>query len=153
MPSFQIEIRIRATPESVFELLTDPVAAKSWVIGLVDIIPSSPGSLQVVGGRFTETLREGSRLVEYDGEVLAYDRPRAYGVRMENAQFSINMHYSLEPVADGTVVHQAVDLNPRSSFVRFLLSVFRFLTRLMLNKQLNQLKRAAEQGVGTPARE
>ena len=144
MPSFQTQVRIRATQERVFELLTDPAAAKSWVIGLIDIVPSSPGSLEVVGGRFKETLKEGNRIVEYDGEILAYDPPRAYAVRMDNAQFSMNIRFSLEPFADGTVVNQSVDLNPQSSFVRFMLSLFSFLTKLMLKKQMNQLKTAAE---------
>ncbi len=144
MPIFQAQVRIRATPDRVFELLSDPAAAKSWVIGLVDIVPSSPGSLQVVGGRFKETLKEGGRLVGYDGEILAYDRPRLYAVRMESEQFSMNIRYSLDPSADGTVVNQSMDLNPKSSLIRFLLPLFGFLTKRMLKKQLNQLEAAAE---------
>jgi hypothetical protein len=144
MPSYQNQVHIRAAQDKVFHFLADPEAAKAWVTGLVDIVPSSPGSLQTVGGRFKERVKEGSRIAEYDGEILAYDRPRAYAVRMENGQFTLNIRFALDPSTDGAVLSQWVDVQPRSPILRRVLPLFGFLTRLMLKKQLKQLKAASE---------
>lgn len=67
---------IVAPIDRVFDLIDDDQKIKLWMDGLEETIyPEGLDREQAVGTTFKQRIREGGRVVEYDGEVTAYDRP------------------------------------------------------------------------------
>ena len=68
---------INAPVEAAFDAVEDPEKIKLWAEGVEEIIyPYGLDEQNRVGTRFTQRIREGGRVEEYEGVVTAYDRPR-----------------------------------------------------------------------------
>jgi len=138
---------INAPVERVFDLLDDPEKLKLWLHGVEETRyvgerdPANP-----VGAKFKQTIREGGRAQEYDGEVTAYDKPKHLGVRIFNKQFSVQVDYRLTPAPGGTQLDYAAELACLSWLFRLMSRILGFFMRAMLQKQLSKLKEVAQAG-------
>ncbi|NIN68580.1 MAG: SRPBCC family protein, partial [Anaerolineae bacterium] len=57
--------------------------------------PEGQNREQPIGTKFTQRIREGGRITEYEGEVTAYEKPYHLGVRIGSPQFSVDVDYRL----------------------------------------------------------
>jgi uncharacterized protein YndB with AHSA1/START domain len=136
---------INAPVEKVFELIRDPDKHKQWLQGVEetryvnDYDPVNP-----VGAKFKQQIREGGRVKEYDGEVLAFDRPRHLAVRLTCPQFHVDVDYRLTPENGGTRLDYTADVFSSQLFFRLMVRIFGFLMRSILRKQMSKLKEIAE---------
>ena len=74
---------IHATIARVWALLDDDEKLSLWMPQLVEInYPDGKNRDAPVGTRFTQKLKEGGRIREYQGEVTAYEAPYLLGVRL-----------------------------------------------------------------------
>jgi uncharacterized protein YndB with AHSA1/START domain len=138
--------KIAAPIGQVFDLLDDPKKMKQWMQGLEETVyTSQPGSGQSrVGTTFRQKLREGGRVVEYDGEVTAYDKPHRLGVRIGNEHFSVDVDYRLSEIEGGTRLDYEAELAHKTRKSSIFDALFRPLTANLLRRQMNALKRVAE---------
>jgi uncharacterized protein YndB with AHSA1/START domain len=143
MASYTTSTVIAAPVEKVFSLLSEPADILRWAEGVESIDFVSGGPTQP-GARFKQRVREGGRVVEYDGEVAAADPPRHIAVEVGNRQFSMRIDHRLRPDGAATHVEQTVRMTPHSLSARLLGFLFSWFTRGISRKQLAKLKRVAE---------
>ena len=98
-------ININAPIERVFECIADQEQQKLWVDGLVGIEYTSEWKEDnPVGTQFKQRLFKGPKKVEYEfeGEILAYQKPKLYGTRLGDKDFTVEIYYRLEEFEGGT---------------------------------------------------
>jgi len=114
-----------------------------WAAG-VEAIDFTSGSPTRAGSRFKQRIKEGRRVVEYDGEVLAADPPRHIAVQVGNPQFSMVIHHRLSREGAATRVEQTVEMTPHGAVARIFGFLFAWFTKGISRKQLAKLKQVAE---------
>ncbi len=144
---------IAAPVETVFEFLDDDEKRKLWMEGLEQIsYPDGQPAGDPVGTRFREVLREGGRSVEYEGEVLGYEKPRHLSVQIFREKcFTVTVDYRLQPTEAGTLLEYECRLAFGNIFYRVMGYLFGWLTKRILKKQMAKLKELAEAEALRPA--
>jgi uncharacterized protein YndB with AHSA1/START domain len=138
---------IAAPPEKVFHLVDDPEQLKRWLEGVEETTYLAPRNDEnPVGTRFKQKIREGGRIQEYDGEVIAYDRPRRLAVRIWNSAFTIQVDYRFAPEGSGTRLDYQAEFVNSSFFMRVMVVLVGWYTRRLLRRQMAKLKELAETG-------
>jgi carbon monoxide dehydrogenase subunit G len=138
---------IAAPIERVFAWVDDEEKLRAWMDGLEETIdPEGRGRERRVGTRFRQRIREGGRLVEYEGEVTAYEKPRHIGVRIGNAMFACEVDYRFAPEGQGTRLDYRAEFLYRHWLARVMGALFGWLTWRILKKQIAKLKAVAEAG-------
>jgi uncharacterized protein YndB with AHSA1/START domain len=140
---------LKAPIEKAFDLVDDPEKLKLWMDGLVETrYLSEPDPHNPVGAKFKQKIKEGGRIVEYDGEVTAYQKPKHLAVRIGNKHFAVDVDYRFTPTADGTRLDYACSMHNPGLLARVMGFLFGWLTRRILRKHMTKFKELAEQ---TPA--
>jgi uncharacterized protein YndB with AHSA1/START domain len=139
-------LAINAPVEKVFNLVDDDEKLKLWMEGLEETVYTSEVDREKpVGTKFRQKIREGGRLVAYEGEVTAYDKPHHLGVRIGNKQFSMQVDYRFSSIETGTRLDYSAAMIEATWFARLVGKLFSGLTKRILNKQMAALKTLAEQ--------
>lgn len=138
---------IAAPIERVFACVDDDSNQRAWMDGLVEMIyPDGSNAEKRAGTKFRQRLREGGRVVEYEGEVTAYERPRRLGMRIGNAMFSVQVDYRFSTEGGGTRLDYRAGIATHNWFAKAMGFLFGWLTRRILRKQMAKLKALAESG-------
>ncbi len=138
-------IHIDASPDAVFELLADTDRRGEWQEGVETFDYASEFDPDnAVGATFTQRIREGFRVTEYQGEITTYDPGACWGSRTVGGSYAMVVEYRLTPVEGGTAVMTVVDVGSNSWFVRLLGFLFGWLTRSLGRKHLRALKEMVE---------
>lgn len=121
-----VATRVRATPERAFHAFTAEVAAWWRPNGLFQFTAGEPGVLAFeprLGGRFTETLQDGS--VFEVGRISVWEPPHRLVFGWRQASFHegqiTEVHVSFEPAGDETrvtVEHVGWDSVPQDHVAR-----------------------------------
>ncbi len=138
-------VDINAPIERVFDFIQDPEKHKLWLQGVEEtryIEPYDPDHR--VGTKFKQKIREGGSVKEYDGEVLAFEKPSHLGILLHCPQFKVRVDYRLTAVGTGTHLDYECNLTCFSWFFRVMAGLFSWFMRGMVRKQLNKLKELAE---------
>lgn len=139
------EQHIDAPVETVFTFLDSDEKLKTWMEGLEETIYLADYDRDnPVGARFTQRIREGGRITEYDGEVIAYSRPHRLAVKLWSRHFTAKVDYLLHAEEGGTRLDYSADFEHTSAVARVMGTLFSWLTRGILNRQMAALKRVAE---------
>ena len=78
MPLVAKSIEINASPEAVFDWLIDPDLLARWISGFVGSEPITDGGARL-GARSRDTIREGSRTLVLDTEIVGFRAGQAAG--------------------------------------------------------------------------
>lgn len=144
---------IDAPVETVFDFLDDDRKLKTWMEGLEDTIYLADyDRANPVGARFTQRIREGGRITEYDGEVTAYSRPHRLAVKLWSKNFTVDVDYLLHAEHGGTRLDYSADLKHATTVARVMGTLFGWLTRHILVNQMSELKRVAEEAAAAAPR-
>lgn len=136
---------IGAPAEKVFDLITDDEKKKLWAHGLLETLyPEGRSREQPVGTRFIQKINEGGRVAEYQGEILAFERPHKLAFKMSNKHFDMLMTFVLRPVGRKTRVNFSVEMAQTGFIGRTLGSVLGWFTGMIVKRQLASLKGLAE---------
>src|ERR1051325_6477971 len=85
---------INAPVEKVFGLVDDEKNLKRWMAGLEEVVfPEGYDRAKTVGTKFKQRIKEGGRINEYDGEVVAYSKPHHLAIVIGNKQFTVHVDY------------------------------------------------------------
>ena len=136
---------IRASRERVFDYISNPEKLRLWAKGMEERTDLTPGR-HGVGTRFRQRIREGGRVTEYEGEILAYDPPAHLQVRMARGPLTMTMEYRLStPSPAVTQLHQRLSIESASRIMRWLAPLFSAFTRRLMRRQAQALKELVEQ--------
>lgn len=141
-------VHINAPLEQAFAVVDDDQKVMQWAEGvesityLGDVDRSNP-----VGARFTQKIREGGRVAEYQGEVVAYDRPHHLAITLGSKQFTMRVDYRFTSTGPAdTRLDYAAEMIQAVPLARVMGVLFSWLTRRILDKQMARLKALAEAG-------
>jgi uncharacterized protein YndB with AHSA1/START domain len=140
-------LEIDAPIGRVFALVDDPEKVKLWMRGLEETVyASKPSRADPVGTRFTQRIRQGKRIAEYEGVVTAYDKPRHLAVRIGNEKFAFDVDYRLTDLGGRTQLDYAASGVDPTGVARPAGAFFAWVTRRIAAKQMRRLKKVAETG-------
>jgi len=140
-------LEIDAPIDRVFTLVDDPEQVKRWMRGLEETVyPSRRDRRHAVGARFTQRIRQGGRLAEFDGEVTTYEPPHHLGVRIGNERFAFEIDYRLSDLGGRTQLDYVATGSDPTGLARPAGAFFAWVTRRIAAKQMRRLKAIAESG-------
>lgn len=141
---FEVTETFQAPPEQVFDALTSLGDAGRWMPGLVRIEPLGAGAA-AVGGGWRETRRMFGREATEEFEVIAHDRPRLLGLRVDGSRGSSGrgvflFSYGLEPRDGGTAVRLSAEIRGLTGVAGLMGRLFAGSYRKSCAKDLVALK-------------
>lgn len=141
--AFQVDIE--APLEQVWAFLDDEARLPLWMPEIVETVyPRGIDRASPIGTRFRQKLKEGGRIKDYDGEVIAYQAPRLLGLRVGDGTVSVDVTYALSPIGTGTRLDYSAEITVKSLLGRILGFLFRPRTMRILNRHMVNLKRLSE---------
>lgn len=136
-------------PEDLWLFLDEPELQKQWMSNLVEL-DISGADRPCQGAGFRMRMREGGRVVTYQGEITRHDRPHHLAVRFWGGSvkrgMAVRVDYRLK--ADGS--HTRLDITSQLEAAslglgaRLLLPLAMLLNRLKMRGYLRELKRLVE---------
>jgi uncharacterized protein YndB with AHSA1/START domain len=136
---------IKAPVETVFEFIDDPEKTKLWIEELVSTeYPEGINRDQPVGTKFKQQLREGRKVITYDGEVTAYEKLKLLAVKLTGPDFQVSVSYRLTPVEAGTQLDYEADFNSDKWYFKLFSPLFKIFNNSILGKQMAKLTAVAE---------
>lgn len=149
MSSFTYSVEFAASPATIWPYLEDPDKIRQWMTGVIEDRPTSEGPPRL-GSTFEFDMREGGKLVTYEGEITKYEKHRLMGVRMVGGcgKKPMTMHadYRLIPLsADRTRLDYAFRCEPLPGLVFKLMSpFFKLMGKSMIKKFMRNLRGLVE---------
>ncbi len=144
---------IDAPIETVFDFVDDDEKLPLWLHGLEETrYPDGRDPANPVGTRFVQKIREGGRVQEYEGEVVAYEKPHHLAILIGNKSFCVRVDYRFREENGGTRLDYSCEPVRATWVVRFLFFAFHWLTMRILRKQMASLKELAEQASAASSR-
>jgi uncharacterized protein YndB with AHSA1/START domain len=140
-------IDIDSPPSKVFDLVADADNLKQWMEGLQESVylsdfdPDNP-----VGTRYRQKIKQGDRVVEFEGEITAYDRPHRFSSIIASDQYTVHIDFQFSEIESGTHLDYLASLTDASWTVRLLASTFSSQAQKIVDKQMKNLKTVAEAG-------
>ncbi len=142
-------IEIAATPELVFNFMTDPKHIRSWQPDVVEPRPVPPGGLRV-GARVGATIDQHGRKFEVDRVVAALTPNEYIAYYMDAPTASTRIDYRLVRWGDRTRVVSTMIVRPKG-----LLRAFYFLIRGVFQRKMEsrlRLLREVVEAAGSEGR-
>lgn len=149
MTEFRYSTEFRATRETLWAYLEDPDKIRQWMIGVVEDRPTSEGPTRV-GSTFEMDIREGRKVVTYQGEVTKHEPPRLMGVKLVGGcgKKPMTMHadYELTDLGAGrTRLDYACRAElPQGVLWKLMAPLFRLMGRGMIKKFMRNLRGLVE---------
>jgi uncharacterized protein YndB with AHSA1/START domain len=138
-------LEIDAPIERVFALVDDPEKTKLWMRGLEETVFTTRRSrANPVGARFTQRIRHGRRIAEYDGRVTAYERPHRLALRIGDGRGAFDVEYRLSDLGGRTRLDYTATGSDPTGLARPAGAFFAWVTRRIAGKQMQRLKTVAE---------
>jgi hypothetical protein len=100
---------------------------------------------RAVGTRFVQRVSKGRRIVEYEGEITAYEKPTRYAVRMGRGQVAFDVEWGLTDTGGATRLEYTARSPGEAGMARPAEAIFRYLSTRVARKQMKRLKKAAEE--------
>ena len=138
--------KVNAAAETVFACVDEPEHIVKWVGGavgheyLTERNPANP-----VGQRFLQKLRMGSSVREFNGEIIAWEKPTHFGLHIPTAAYSSEAHFRISPEGpDHSTVDYSIDVTLHTLTARVLGTLLRVPLGFFVKNQIGKLKAYAE---------
>jgi carbon monoxide dehydrogenase subunit G len=135
----------------LWSLIDDVEKQRLWLTTLVDVTTTSPLD-RAVGTTFDMRVREGRRVVTYEGRINAYDPPRHLGVSFWGGRFAPNIvmkvDYRLADLDGRTRLEYYAEVNTEdlTGPIKLAIPIARVFSFFQLRYFMRNLKRLAEAG-------
>jgi uncharacterized protein YndB with AHSA1/START domain len=139
--------------EEVFAFVDDDAKVKQWIGGLIETERTTQGK-PGVGSRFRQKVKVGNRVMELDGELLAYEPMRRVSVSLDSDLCEMKVSYGFEEVGGRTRLSYTCDSSYHGFFYRLLSPLIKYVTQQKLRKdfaRLEQLLESRQQRAASPA--
>ena len=146
-------IVIDAPPQNIWPLVTELDQIKRWNQSIVSSKAVSAGLVQE-GFRSRLVLKEGSREVEYEEEILVFKSPSTVEVQMSGGSLGKNpmiVRYDLRSEGDRTHLEQRCTWAPSGLMLRLMAGMIAKSSAKVLDENLVQIKSVAEADVRSAA--
>ena len=138
-------ILINAKPDRVWELIDDDSKLPLWMPSVVSTrYPNGRRQGNPIGTRFVQEMREGKRVVSYEGEVTEYEPGRTLGIALWPAPFVVHVIYCISADGVGSRLDYRAEVTPALWLGWLLLPFGRLFLGRSLDQQLARLKQVAE---------
>jgi pimeloyl-ACP methyl ester carboxylesterase len=128
-------LELTATPEAVFDYVTDLTKEHEWNPALRSVAPLTPGPLRA-GSRYEVTFtRAGTSVIEY----RAVDRPWRWVTRSHGDRLDVDFRGTIRPTARGCLLTVETDLRPNGA-LRALTPAARRLMRSSWDGHLHAIR-------------
>ena len=146
-------IDIDAPLETVWRCIDEPALIVRWVEGAIEhryLDPRDPA--QPVGQRFVQRLRQGKKVNEFTGTLVAFERPRHFAFAIPSPAYSSEAHFRLAGLdRSRTHVDYAIDVTLHSATAKVAGALLRLPLAFFVPKQMRRLKALAESLPGEAA--
>lgn len=129
--------------EEVFAFVDDDDKVKQWIGGLLETKRTTAGK-PGVGSRFHQMIKVGKRVMELDGELLAYEPNRFVSVGLDSDLCEMKVSYDFKEVDGRTRLTYTCDSTYRSFFYRLLSPLIKYITQQKLQTDFARLKNLLE---------
>jgi uncharacterized protein YndB with AHSA1/START domain len=138
--------KVNASAETVFACIDAPEHIVKWVGGAVDHVylterdPTNP-----VGQRFLQKLKMGNSVRDFEGTIIAWEKPTHFGLSIPTPAYSSEAHFriSQEGPARSTVDY-SIDVTLHTLAARVIGTALRFPLGFFVQNQIGKLKSYAE---------
>ena len=131
-------VNINAPIERVFDYISAPEKQKLWTDGLVNTEYTSQwNEKDPVGTQFKQHLIKGRNKIAYEfqGEILAYEKPRLYAMRIGDQDFSAEIYYRFQEVEGKTRLNSEADMEFQGNIIA------RFIGRMAAHHNKQDMKK------------
>jgi uncharacterized protein YndB with AHSA1/START domain len=125
--------------EEVFAFVDDDDKIKQWIGGLLETKRTTAGK-PGVGSKFHQKVKVGDRVMEMDGELLAYEPGRLVSVRIDSEMSEMKVNYDFKEINGRTRLTYTCDSEYRSFIYRLLSPLIKRITQQKLQKDFARLK-------------
>lgn len=108
MPTARASVHINATPEEVFDFVSDPWRVPEYVPLVLEILEVSPGPIGV-GSTISERAKPGPFPVTTHWEIVAYERPRIHVWKGHQIDMEMTLTKQVNGAGSGTQYEQSMD--------------------------------------------
>ena len=144
-------VHINASPERLWELMTEVEQIKRWTPSLVSEDPLSPDPAKV-GALSIMKIKEGSKIVEYESELAAFQPTNHLGIILRGGNLGdgpMHVDYFMSPGENCTIVTYEARWEPHGLMLKLMTPLLTKMSQRNAREAMHQLKIVAEQGVHT----
>jgi uncharacterized protein YndB with AHSA1/START domain len=138
--------KVNAAADTVFACVDEPEHIVKWVGGAVDhvyVTPRDPAN--PVGQKFVQKLRMGSSVREFNGEIIAWEKPTHFGLHIPTPAYSSEAHFRITPEGPtNSTVDYSIDVTLHTLTARVIGAVLQFPLGFFVQNQVGKLKSYAE---------
>ena len=142
-------VQINASPELIWEMLTDLEQIKRWNTTVISDEPLSPGPPHV--GQISKMmLKEGSKVVEYESEISHYQPTSQLSMILRGGNLGkgpMYLDYQLSANETGTMMNYESKWEPHGFTLKLMAPIINKMAQKNATEVLNQLKVVTEQEV------
>ena len=153
MAALSCSVRIRATQQQVFDVISDLEHAADRIQGIqkVELLTSGP---MAVGTRWRETRMMFKKACTEEMEITEFDPPNGYRVGAQGGGCVYDTRFSVTPDGDEMILEMSFQATPITFIGKLMLplgKLFQGTMKKMINQDLNDLKTHIEGGGAVPA--
>ena len=135
-------VDIEAPPAVVWRCIDEPAQIVRWVEGAVEhryLEERKPGHR--LGQKFLQRLKQGRRIVEFEGTLIACDFPRHFAFTIPSPAYSSEAHFRLSPEgAARTRVDYSIEVTLHTVVAKIAGAVLRLPLGFFVRKQMRRLR-------------
>ncbi|MBV8103716.1 MAG: SRPBCC family protein [Hyphomicrobiales bacterium] len=138
--------KVNASAETVFACVDLPEHIVKWVGGAVDHVylterdPANP-----VGQRFLQKLKMGNSVRDFEGKIIAWEKPTHFGLFIPTPAYSSEAHFRITPEGpSSSTVDYSIDVTLHTLAARVIGAVLRIPLSFFVPNQIGKLKSYAE---------
>jgi uncharacterized protein YndB with AHSA1/START domain len=138
--------KVNAAADTVFACVDEPEHIVKWVGGAVDHVYVTPRDpTNPVGQKFVQKLRMGSSVREFNGEIIAWEKPTHFGLHIPTPAYSSEAHFRITPEGPtNSTVDYSIDVTLHTLTARVIGAVLQFPLGFFVQNQVGKLKSYAE---------
>lgn len=149
----KLSVDVACRPETLWAYISDPERQKLWLKGVVENRKTSEGP-ERAGSTFLMKVKEGRKVVDYAGEIKAFDEPTYLAVSMVGGCFKPDqemlVEYRLTPSEAGTRLDYCCSIEMTGVVMKLFSPLFCLLGKFMVKGMFKKLKSLAEADGAAP---